>query len=132
MSGELMPISPELARWNRIVIAARTGWPAGAVEICEAIEQANPGWRVRWRHKHTIPRFERPAGFYARGSGVGYGLDFESLSAAIEALSSDCPRCGARLPVRSDSVCPPHRTKGGPGWCPLDGTEATVPIGRSP
>jgi hypothetical protein len=76
VSGELAPTGRELARRNRIVIAKRTGWPAGAVEICEAIEEAHPDWDVDWRDENPFRGFEAPAGFYAtvwkalRGSGT--------------------------------------------------------------
>lgn len=54
---------------NRELIAARLGWPAGAVDSVRAIEQACPGWTVAWFGDWTLPGWERAAGFYAWRTG---------------------------------------------------------------
>ena len=61
-----LPPGPELAGRNRQLIAERIGWPEGAVELCEEIEQAHPDWSVFWLPENTIEGFERPSGFMAR------------------------------------------------------------------
>lgn len=137
MSGEPAPgPGRDLARWNRRVIAERTGWPEGAVEICEQIEEAHPDWDVVWHPENMIQGFEAPAGYYAtvwnppRDSGIAYGADAETLSGAIEALSSDCPVCGARLPVPPGSTCPSH--KNGSGYCQVKWVQGAVPLSSTP
>ncbi|WP_250034711.1 hypothetical protein [Paractinoplanes maris] len=47
------------------MIAERVGWPVGAVEACERIEELRPGLRVGWFSENTTRGFECPAGFYA-------------------------------------------------------------------
>ncbi|UQU64875.1 hypothetical protein COUCH_00460 [Couchioplanes caeruleus] len=86
MSEPLPPTGPELGRRNRRLIAKRTGWPEGAVEACERIEDAFPAWSVSWRHENVIPGFLSPEGFYAERPGryswdktVLYGADAEKL-----------------------------------------------------
>jgi hypothetical protein len=45
---DLHPPGPEPAVRNRRIIAERLGWPAGAVEVCEQMEQESPGWWATW------------------------------------------------------------------------------------
>ena len=85
----LPPSGPELAWRNRRVIAERLGWPAGALEACEAIEVEHPNWYPGYRQANTVPGFESPAGFYAirrgaaRGELVAYGADAEALRTVL-------------------------------------------------
>lgn len=79
----LASVGPELARMNRMIIAERLGWPAGAVEECEKLDDASPGWsitweagcycatRVGWRHGDEVPRWL-------------YGETVDELATAIE------------------------------------------------
>jgi hypothetical protein len=55
---------PALERSNRRVLAERLGWPAGALEECEQLDAAYPGWSITWSPGNTVRGFERPAGFY--------------------------------------------------------------------
>lgn len=90
-SDQLHPINADLPRHNRRVIAERIGWPDGAVEACDWIEQAYPEWIPGWQHESKIRGFERPEGYYAtrQGGHSGepdlYGATAEDLAAAIEA-----------------------------------------------
>lgn len=54
---------------NRDLLAARTGWPPGALDSVRAIEKANPGYSVSWFNDWTLPGWERAAGFYAWREG---------------------------------------------------------------
>jgi hypothetical protein len=56
---------PDLAARNRRLLAERLHWPQGALEECERLDQAHPGWSVVWRPENTVPGFELAAGFYA-------------------------------------------------------------------
>jgi len=86
----LPPVGPELAWRNRQVIAERLGWPAGALEACEAIELAHPDWHPNYRQAITVRGFESPAGFYAtrqhavRHERAAYGVDPQPLRKAIQ------------------------------------------------
>jgi hypothetical protein len=66
----MRPVDPDLARRNRVVVAERTGWPAGAVETCERLEAEHPGWMVSWMDANPIRGWERPAGWYAARADV--------------------------------------------------------------
>ena len=44
----LISVGHELARMNRMIIALRNDWPDGAVEECEKLEDASPGWGISW------------------------------------------------------------------------------------
>ena len=86
----LPPVGPELAWRNRQVLAQRLGWPAGALEACEAIELQHPDWHPSYCQANTTPGFESPAGFYAtrrharRGEPRAYGADAVALRQAIQ------------------------------------------------
>ncbi|GIF16521.1 hypothetical protein [Actinoplanes teichomyceticus] len=54
-----------LRRHNRIVVARRTGWPAGALAICERLDAEHPGWHASWLGPNYGRGWERPAGFAA-------------------------------------------------------------------
>jgi hypothetical protein len=56
---------PGLFARNRPIIAARLGWPDGAVETCEQLELAHPGWRVSWCEASTVTGWEHPGGWRA-------------------------------------------------------------------
>ena len=63
------PVSPDLGRRNARLIAARTGWPAGAIEACEDLAHQYPGLTVAWMPANATEGFEREPGFYAWRSG---------------------------------------------------------------
>jgi hypothetical protein len=44
----LDPPGPELAAKNRRLLAERLGWPDGALEACEQLDQAHIGWYTNW------------------------------------------------------------------------------------
>jgi hypothetical protein len=123
---------PELAWRNRQLIAARAHWPDGALEACEQIEKARPDWCPGWRAANTIAGFEAPAGYYGirreadRGEPAAYGATAEALMAAIEARVSECPACGARLPVRSGSRIPEHQAHGSADPCRFKWHQETI------
>lgn len=89
---DLHPTGPELAQRNRRIIAARVGWPPGAVDECERIERlfplvnlidgAWPRWSVYWSDR------PRP-GYYAirehktHGEPPAFGETPDELLAAI-------------------------------------------------
>ncbi len=57
-----------LAERNRRILAERLDWPDGAVEVCERLEVAHPGWCVSWFHEWKVPAnsyWHREEGFYA-------------------------------------------------------------------
>lgn len=93
-----LPPGAELARRNRLLIADRTGWPEGALMVCEEIEHTYPEWSVSWRRENTIKGFEAPAGFYAerrRGRHLDkplYGYSDEELVAQIKLWRPDPDR----------------------------------------
>lgn len=143
-----LPPGDDLVRRNRHVFAERTGWPAGTVEACERIEAAHPTWDVSWRQANTIRGFEAPAGFYAtyRGTRVtarAYGADSATVTAAIEAVRSECPECRLSFPIPAGSDIPTHEAGEGRceiswAWrtvapqtsaCPACGAEVDVPPG---
>lgn len=55
----------DLARRNMRLIAAREGWPAGAIDACEQMEDSHCGLVVTWFPKNSTKGFERAEGFYA-------------------------------------------------------------------
>lgn len=61
--SDILPPGPELAARNRRVFARLENWPAGVVEVCEAIDVAHPGWHSSW---------SGPIGYYATRPGVNY------------------------------------------------------------
>lgn len=78
---------------NRRLIAERLGWPTGAVEACEWIEAAAPGWHAAWSHGDG-QEWDRP-GYYAErrdwhrldpGPRWVYGETPDELLAEIEAV----------------------------------------------
>lgn len=52
-------------RRNVRLMAERAKWPAGALEACERLEDAYPGWTLWWARANTVKGFERPEGFIA-------------------------------------------------------------------
>ena len=50
---------------NRWALAERQGWPEGALETCEQLDEKFPGWVVWWLPANTVAGWERPAGFSA-------------------------------------------------------------------
>lgn len=87
----LASVGPELARMNRMIIAERTGWPDGAVEACEKLEDAAPGWSINWSAGGNMT-WDKP-GYYAELIGWHYtdttprylyGATVDELAAEIE------------------------------------------------
>lgn len=73
---------------NRRVLAERMGWPEGAVDVCEQVETAHPGWYPNYSPGGTWDRPE--AGYYAiawkplfHRQPPLFGADGPSLTAAI-------------------------------------------------
>ena len=89
-TGDLHPIGPDLLRHNRRVMAERLGWPDGAVETCDWLQDAYPDWISGWQAEQAIPGFEKPAGYYASrwhrrsNEPAAYGADMLDLAVAIE------------------------------------------------
>jgi hypothetical protein len=50
---------------NRRIIAERTGWPAGAVEMCERVEAEHPPWDLWWIPETMIAGKRWPQGWTA-------------------------------------------------------------------
>lgn len=130
-----LPPGIELGWRNRRIIAARVGWPDGALEACEAIERARPDWDPTWRFANVFKGFEAPAGFYAtrhairlRGERPVYGADPAALLAAIEAVVSCCPACGLRYPIPAGSDIPQHDVPGTDRGCGVHWSRTTVEI----
>jgi hypothetical protein len=119
-----LPPGPELAWRNRRIIAARIGWPAGALEACEAVEKARPDWDPYWRDGFYATR----RGPRTRGEQPVYGADAAALLAAIEAVVSCCPACGLRFPVPAESHLPLHEVLGAGGRCDVHWSKATVAV----
>ena len=47
----LLPLPPVDLERNRELLAARLGWPDGALGACRQVEAQHPGWHVWWtRH----------------------------------------------------------------------------------
>lgn len=63
--GERRIGPPTLAEYNRRLIAERTGWPAGAVEMCEALEAEHWPWDLWWVPTTTIAGKLWPQGWTA-------------------------------------------------------------------
>jgi hypothetical protein len=42
------PLPAGMAERNRAVIAERLGWPDGALEACQDLEQRHPAWHVTY------------------------------------------------------------------------------------
>lgn len=91
--SDLPPVGEELAYKNRRVIAERVGWPAGAVEACEAIDAAHDGWYTTWVDGYIVTidgRSElKPTGYYAQSrvfkeAAPVYGATPQELAEAIE------------------------------------------------
>lgn len=123
---------------NRRVFAQRQGWPAGAVEACEAIEQAYPTWRPTWSPASIIRGFERPAGYLATRQGgtrrdepPAFGVTPQELVADIEAHSSACVVCGELQEYPQGSKAPWHRAAQGPAFSPCRGWERPTVAIRS-
>lgn len=81
----LMPIGPKLVWSNRRVTAARLGWPAGVLAICERLDAAYPAWTVHWRPESTMAGWEHPACYVAsrESSGCVCGVDPLALVEAM-------------------------------------------------
>ena len=83
----LDPPGPELAAKNRRLFAQRLGWPDGALEACEQLDQAHAGWYANWSPGGSPSRPD--AGYYTRrwhqerGEPFAYGRTPEELSAVI-------------------------------------------------
>jgi hypothetical protein len=41
-------LPPEVIERNRELVAARLGWPAGALDTCRHLERSHPGWHCWW------------------------------------------------------------------------------------
>lgn len=83
-SEPLHPHGPELGQRNRRILAERLGWPDGAVEACESVDDEHPGWHTTWAAGNDQ---RARTGYYAtrrgdRGSWV-YGATTDELAAAI-------------------------------------------------
>lgn len=50
---------------NRRKIAEQVPWPDGALEACERLERAYPGWWITWLPTNRIKGFERDPCFWA-------------------------------------------------------------------
>ncbi len=76
----------QLVWHNRQLVAARTGWPVGALEMCEHLDDVHPGWTVHWRAYLNIPGWYHPPGYIARRQSSGYvcGEDPAALVAAMK------------------------------------------------
>lgn len=92
-----IPPGPELLRHNRRVMAERIGWPDGAVEACDKLQDAYPGWNPGWQPESTIRGFEHPAGYFASRLGrrynepVAYGSDPDELASVIDGWAWPIP-----------------------------------------
>jgi hypothetical protein len=75
-----------MMRANKPVMAARQGWPDGALEMCVRLTDDHPGWDVTWLGENTVQGFERPAVYTAyrrRPAARLYGADPCDLSEQI-------------------------------------------------
>jgi hypothetical protein len=91
-------VSVRTRRHGRIM-AARMGWPRGAIATCESLERRYRGWCVSWMQAWPVKGFEREAGFYAWTAGHAplvksghggyvkrrelYGADAEAIALAL-------------------------------------------------
>lgn len=55
----------ELRAHNRRIFAERLRWPAGVLEVCEALDAEHPAWSASWMRPNHIKGWERPAGYCA-------------------------------------------------------------------
>lgn len=46
--SDLHPIDDQLDLYNMRILAARVGWPAGRLRVCERLRRELPGWTVYW------------------------------------------------------------------------------------
>lgn len=107
----LHPVGRELAWANRRLLAARQGWPEGALEACETIERDQPAWSITWRTATPgwadawSSQAAQPAGYYATRYEAPrvelYAASPDELAAAITAW---CPPQQWR-----PSILPTHR-----------------------
>ncbi|MEV6350904.1 hypothetical protein [Actinoplanes sp. NPDC051851] len=67
--GGIVTDEMPLAWRNRRLIAERTGWPDGALETCERLDEDHQGWSVMWVAENPGVGREHPAGFSATRSG---------------------------------------------------------------
>lgn len=77
----------ELAWRNRRIIAKRTHWPDGVIQMCEHLDATRPGWTVWWHPENTYPGFGHPAAYRASrwtGHVTVCGEDPAALVAAME------------------------------------------------
>jgi hypothetical protein len=81
-----------LARRNRRLLAERLGWPALALELCERLDDAHPGWRFTWFPESSLPGWQRPAGFAAHRPGLKMRGE-DQLRRAPEDGVERVPRC---------------------------------------
>ena len=98
---------PKNQAWkNRRTLAERLGWPAGALEACEEVEQEHPEWHISYSSGGG--RTWSRAGFYAkrkaawRPEPAPYGANTDELVAAIQAWQAP-PTYGIRL-IRTDGM----------------------------
>jgi hypothetical protein len=63
--SDLAPIDDRLYAKNRRSAATYCNWPDGALEECERLDAAHPGWHVGWLPANDITGWERPAGYCA-------------------------------------------------------------------
>jgi hypothetical protein len=84
------PVGPELAAMNLRILALRTGWPDGAIDECEKLQDASPGWSISWSPGGNPSWAE--TGYYATRVGWHvtdalrylHGATVDELAAAIE------------------------------------------------
>ncbi len=85
--GPKRPTLLQIVTRDRRAFAERTGWPDGALEACERIEQEYADWRISWLPANPVVGYERPACFWARREWPHhevYGADPAELVAEIE------------------------------------------------
>lgn len=76
----------DLRERNREILAARLGWPDGAIEEVRELEESHPGYSVYWgTGRLTSPR----PGYYAslpdERAGIFYGATAGELDAKLTA-----------------------------------------------
>lgn len=87
-------MTEDFTRSNRALWAEKYGWPAGALEACNAIEDELPEWHPLWNSGSDSGRHRR-AGFYAMKRGwdawvePAFGSTPEALVAAINSIDAE-------------------------------------------
>ena len=98
--GEWLPPGPVLWRANRLLLAGRLGWPAGAAETCERLEEVHPQWYVWYGGD----------GFCATRGGGFHEIElFDADPEALAHAMGDAP--------------PQHRFGPNACWCRRQGAE---------